>query len=277
MSDFSYELHKLDGIQREIDNLARLSHQVAKSVYLAPLLISAMSVVRAVYQGDSQAEREIRFYAEGINSSSDIDLNAARYAIEKAKDAIHAEGRTRSDQLAAATIALSRVAVARQGEGDSIGPAPNSSQQATFISQVHIAALKRVPRCGLDPTRLQRLLEEINIAFRNECYLSVCANCRTVLNHVPPVFGHDTFAQVAANAERSLRETFTHLEDSLRKIADGHTHEKMRAVESVPQFQQINFSQSMDKLIEEVVRRLRLRAEQHGTPGFGVPDVSHKK
>jgi len=56
---------------------------------------------------------------------------------------------------------------------------------------------------------------------------------RNVLNHVPPVFGCDTFEQVLANVGKSLKESFNHLENGLRKVADFHAHRKIGTLNTI--------------------------------------------
>jgi hypothetical protein len=75
---------------------------------------------------------------------------------------------------------------------------------------------------------------EINSLYAHGNILATALLMRTVLNHVPPVFGHDTFSQVVANIGKSLKESFEHLENGLRKVADFHAHRTITASESYP-------------------------------------------
>jgi hypothetical protein len=81
---------------------------------------------------------------------------------------------------------------------------------------------------------------------------------RTVLNHVPPVFGHETFGQLVANSGKSLKDSFDHLENGLRKIADFHTHRRIAAVESYPSAVQVEpFKPQFELLLQQVASRLK--------------------
>jgi len=74
------------------------------------------------------------------------------------------------------------------------------------------------------------------------------------MNHVPPVFGCQTFAQVTAQSGKSLKAVFERLEDSARPIADSHA--LIRAKESVPTKHQVEpYKASFELLIQEVVAR----------------------
>jgi hypothetical protein len=88
---------------------------------------------------------------------------------------------------------------------------------------------------------------------------------RSVLNNVPPVFGYDTFGQVAANAGKSLKDSFDHLENGLRKIADFHTHRKIAVTESYPSGAQVEpFKPQFEMLLQEVEKRLRSETTAKG-------------
>ena len=76
------------------------------------------------------------------------------------------------------------------------------------------------------PSLIVTMCNEINSSFRNGNLVATILLMRAVLNYVPPVFGRDTFPQVVANSGRSLRDSFDHLENGLRKVADFHTHRR---------------------------------------------------
>jgi len=113
---------------------------------------------------------------------------------------------------------------------------------------------------SFDVSKLVQLCKELNIAAEHESNMSVAMIVRTIINHVPPIFGHQTFAQVAANyggGGKSFKASMKHLDDGLRNIADAHLHMPIRASESLPTPQQVNFHQDLDVLLGEIVRILR--------------------
>ena len=79
---------------------------------------------------------------------------------------------------------------------------------------------------------------------------------RAVIDHVPPVFGVRTFAEVASNYEggRSFRSMMRRLDEGLRKAADIHLHSAIRKKEVLPEFTQVNFRSELDFLLSEVIR-----------------------
>ncbi|WP_123958735.1 hypothetical protein [Stenotrophomonas maltophilia] len=129
-----------------------------------------------------------------------------------------------------------------------------------FVAESHIEALRRLVDPEFDPRRLIRLLEEINHSFGNGCLMATTMLIRATADHIPPVFGVDTFAQVSnasTDAPRSFKSSMANLQNSLRKIADGHLHLHIRKRESIPEKQQVvGFQADVDVLVGEIVRRL---------------------
>lgn len=135
---------------------------------------------------------------------------------------------------------------------------PNYLQTATFIDESRIEDLRRLPTKHWDLTRLIRLCEELNVSFSNECYMSVAALTRSVLDHVPPIFSCGSFAEVANNysGTKSFKDSMQHLDKSARKIGDAHLHTQIRNKEVLPKAAQVNFSNDIDVLLGEIIRIL---------------------
>jgi hypothetical protein len=79
---------------------------------------------------------------------------------------------------------------------------------------------------------------------------------RSLLDHVPPVFGKTKFTEVVNNHSggKSFTENMQRLQDAARKIADAHLHTPMRANETLPTAQQVNFGPQLDVLLAEILR-----------------------
>ena len=79
---------------------------------------------------------------------------------------------------------------------------------------------------------------------------------RTIINHVPPVFGCKTFDEVVNNysSGKSFKSSTAHLNNSLRNIADMYLHLPVRQKESLPSFVQVDFRADLDGLLGEVIR-----------------------
>jgi hypothetical protein len=78
---------------------------------------------------------------------------------------------------------------------------------------------------------------------------------RTILNHIPPVFGCDTFAQVVGQSQKSFKKNMEHLMKSV-DICDSILHRQVSKKETLPTESQINFIQHLDVLLEEIIRKI---------------------
>lgn len=139
---------------------------------------------------------------------------------------------------------------------------PKSHDSKTFVHESRIAELEKISSKDFDLTRLVKLCKELNDNFRLGNWLSVGMIGRTIIHHVPPIFGCNTFEQVASTyggpkEHRSFKKNLTHLHDSLKHIADGFLHQTIRKKESLPNETQIDFRQDMDVLLCEIVRILK--------------------
>lgn len=126
-----------------------------------------------------------------------------------------------------------------------------------YINIDRLAELKALTSSKFDFSRLVRICEEINIANKNGCFITVGALIRILIDHVPPILGFDTFKMVASSYPgKSLKETFSHLENGSRKVSDGLIHQSIRKKESLPNLTQVNYSANIDVLLSEVIRRI---------------------
>lgn len=133
----------------------------------------------------------------------------------------------------------------------------SSSNENDYINQDRISELSQLKSPAFDFTKLVKLCEDLNVCYRYECYLAVAMLLRAILDHVPPVFGVSDFKNVySQNGSKSFKEHMEHLDKSLRKIADGYLHNQIRKKESLPNKTQVNFSQDIDALLAEIIRKV---------------------
>jgi hypothetical protein len=127
-----------------------------------------------------------------------------------------------------------------------------------FIDKQRLPQLEGIQSSQFDLQKLIQLCRELDFCFRNECLLAVAALTRALLDHIPPIFGKRTFAEVANHygGPKSFQDSMKHLENSARNIGDAHLHVQIRARESLPTLTQVNFSNDLDLLLAEVIRKL---------------------
>lgn len=152
-------------------------------------------------------------------------------------------------------VRTARRAVSRKHSKIADVPIPNRH----YVDPKRVFELSSLHGGEWDYTRLIELCRELNVAAGNSCHMSTAMLIRSILNHVPPIFGFRTFAEVANNTGgsdfgKSFRASMQRLQMSLRNIADMHLHEPIRNKEAVPTAVQVDFSADLDVLLGEIVR-----------------------
>lgn len=146
------------------------------------------------------------------------------------------------------------------------GPLPDEAAKAgnpkgAYVHPDRVRELNALRSANFDLIKLIRLLEELNLSYRNGCYLATAMLLRAILDHVPPIFNKRTFAEVANNypeGSRSFCASMLNLENSSRNIADQHLHCQIRRSENLPTARQVDFSPDMDSLLSEIARILKI-------------------
>ena len=125
-----------------------------------------------------------------------------------------------------------------------------------YINNERIEQLKELKSEEFDFKKMVRICEEINIAYNLDCFYAVGNLLRSALDHIAPIFGQNTFKEVANNyaGNKSFKGAMQSLENSLRKISDGFLHLPIRKSEVLPTINQIDFLAPIDLLVGEIVR-----------------------
>lgn len=129
-----------------------------------------------------------------------------------------------------------------------------------FVDPKRIAEIQVIQCEKFDLSRLLVLCDEINVAYRSECVLSVGMLLRAIMDYVPPIFGFASFNELAHNYKdggRSHGKLFKNLQNSFRNTADGYLHTQARKKDSIPLMKQVDYQSELDILLSEVVRILK--------------------
>jgi hypothetical protein len=101
------------------------------------------------------------------------------------------------------------------------------------------------------------MCEELNDAYGRANYISAALLLRAIINHVPPVFGVESFSEVVAQSSRSIKAILRRLNEDARPIADLHTHLLMRRNEQLPTKHQLEpYKGGFEVLIQEVIVKI---------------------
>jgi hypothetical protein len=128
-----------------------------------------------------------------------------------------------------------------------------------YINSDRISALEKIVSDEFDLTKLIKICQELNDNYSIGNYLSTGILLRALLDHISPIFKHDTFANLANQygfAGTSFKKNMRHLQDSFRNIADSMLHSPIKRKEVLPTSQQIEFKADVDILLAEIIKIL---------------------
>ncbi|MBJ2173060.1 hypothetical protein JBL43_02345 [Aureibaculum sp. A20] len=130
-----------------------------------------------------------------------------------------------------------------------------TSVKENYVDPERIDELNGIDDDDFDFTKLVAFLTELNIAYSHGLFLSIPPLVRAIIDHIPPVFNKANFADVCgSHGTHSFKESMKNLNSSSRKIADAFLHSHIRKQENLPNRTQINFSNDLDVLLQEIVR-----------------------
>jgi hypothetical protein len=129
-----------------------------------------------------------------------------------------------------------------------------------YIAISRLDELRAVSSSRFDCTRLVSMCEELNECAARQNPHAVILLTRSILNHIPPAFEFETFAQVAANyggGGSSFKKATERLENHSRKVADRLTHMPIRDKEVAPTMGEVNFAAEIEAILAEFCRVLK--------------------
>jgi hypothetical protein len=133
-----------------------------------------------------------------------------------------------------------------------------SLERSFYVDPVRVSELQSL-QTRWDLKRLDRLLKELNLAHANEMHMATAMLVRAITDHIAPIFDKRSFSELANHypGAKSFNDQMKHLDSSLRKIADSHLHQQVRASEVLPTATQVDFRPGLDVLLAEIVRVLK--------------------
>lgn len=129
----------------------------------------------------------------------------------------------------------------------------------TYIEQSRIDELSGIKTKKYDISKLVSLCNELNQCSTIGSVIAVAGLQRTIINHVPPIFGFNDFGQVVAqyNTGKSIKKNFERLLNSMKNISDNHLHSQIAKNDSLPNMTQVDFSNDIDVLLAEICKILK--------------------
>ncbi len=143
----------------------------------------------------------------------------------------------------------------KQMQRKKINPEIKAPQIGTYIDVSRLEEIGSISSGEWDFSRLIQMCKELNTAHQNRNYISVAMLIRGIIDHIPPVFGKETFNEVANNhSGQSFCKSMKKLHESMRNVSDMYLHQQIRSKESLPTENQTDVKIELDTLIAEVIR-----------------------
>lgn len=129
----------------------------------------------------------------------------------------------------------------------------------TYIEQSRIDELLSIKSKKYDLSKLISLCNELNQCSTIGSVIAVAGLQRTIINHVPPIFGFNDFGQVLAQYKtgKSVKKNMERLLNSMKNISDNHLHSPISNADSLPNMTQVDFSNDLDVLLAEICKILK--------------------
>jgi hypothetical protein len=131
----------------------------------------------------------------------------------------------------------------------------------TFIDAARLEELRALKKGPFDCTRLVAMCDELNACAQRGNPHAVAMLTRAIVDHVPPVFGFDSFEEVAANyggtKERSFKKAMERLDKHTKEVANRLLHGHISKSEVAPTMAEVSYAGELNHLISEVYRRLK--------------------
>lgn len=129
------------------------------------------------------------------------------------------------------------------------------NNQDIYFSVNKIDELKQAQFGDFNPSKLIRILEEVNLCYGNWAYLAVSSLLRMLIDHIPPIFKKLSFSEVVNNYSfsQSDKKNMQHLLWSLKNISDWNLHNQIWRQEILPDKTSIEFRADFDVLLKNII------------------------
>lgn len=263
---FRKRRHELEGLKQEAyrsgparAGIDRLYVEVISEVLQAK---SQNYLTAFRREGLIPTDDEIREITEDLSSTaSSLWYSGGHQPFPSSQDDYHAiVPRVRLELIVAVKAMRLEAKTSEQTPPEREVATPKAHSTArSYVDPVRIEELRQLKPAAFDLSRLIALCEELNGVAAAHAHHATAMLVRALMDHVPPMFGVNSFAEVANNyaGSKSFKDSMQGLKLAARKIGDAHLHTQIRSRESLPTATQVNFAPQLDFLLSEIVRILR--------------------
>lgn len=140
-------------------------------------------------------------------------------------------------------------------QSKSIGPKAqkDDSGRTAYIDKNTLLRLSRIESTEFDLSRLISFCNELDDNYSLENFHSCAMLLRAILDHVPPIFGKTSFADVCAqHGNKSFKDIMRPLNETAKKIGDDYLHTQISKKVLAVTKTQVSFQANLDTLLNEV-------------------------
>lgn len=222
-------------------------------------------------QDDAQAERDLADWMAGVAAwisavAPNTGLQASWFSEEPIGlygtriERVHRQVRNRLNWLTRLPTELSLKQSMESVKSPALRggvTAQSANAPAAYVDPGRITELRQLTGPRFSTVKLVRLCEELNASMATESYLAAIMLLRTIIDHVPPIFGCQNFDQVVSQTNgRSFQPQLNRLNSQAKDVANRFLHSHIGSVEGLPKRPQVDFRSELDALLGEVVARL---------------------
>lgn len=134
-------------------------------------------------------------------------------------------------------------------------------EKTDYIPNETLAQLENIQSDKFDLSKLIQLCKELNIAWKtNSHYLTIFA-VRAIVDHVPPIFGFNTFKEVCNNfgpptKYKSFKSVTSRLKDVGKEVGNIAIHDPIKKTVPVISSQEVDFRIELITLLNWTIDRL---------------------
>lgn len=143
--------------------------------------------------------------------------------------------------------------VAAQSEGAEKKTKSEAVGRTAYIDKNTFLRLNKIECDDFDLSRLIGFCNELDDNYSLENYHSCAMLLRAILDHIPPVFGKTSFADVCAQyGGKSFKDIMRPLNETAKKIGDDYLHTQISKKVLAVTKTQVSFQANLDMLLNEV-------------------------
>lgn len=166
-----------------------------------------------------------------------------------------------SEQLNDFTYLIDKViAQNKSGKQGSLG---NDMSRTAYVDKNTLLRLSKIENGNFDLSRLLSFCNELDDNYSLGNYHSCAMLLRSILDHVPPIFEQNNFADVCAKyGSRSFKDIVKPLNETAKKIGDDYLHSQISKKVLMVTKTQVSFQANLDSLLNEVAAILELKNKE---------------